>query len=315
MEKTPLPPFPTRHGQYSLGDARAQFARLTKQTPRDAEGELAFVASKLHMLRTQPGLSKWVRESLLKELASHFSLLKKKSVVKSAVIATPPVPGGVGYGMFYNDPFKTDFATGSGIYWEIICPQPPGGNITTYFYLTATNRAAKGVEAFISYNGQSSTFFKVFDWARSDHWQTNIAFADLGDYLQNVSAHGNSYQVLPVLNYTVQRAPNDWYNQVWLYAHAANRWDLIYEYSYPATLAEQQTGFVGSWGPIVETFQPSYTGTSPMGAATTQLVSCNPSGVWGDWHLLNGSDSWIRDDHKGFNLLFLDPNYEWAVNS
>ena len=57
-----------------------------------------------------------------------------------------------------------------------------------------------GVEAFVSYNGQSTVAFKVFDWARNDHWQTNIPFSHLGDSLTTESAHGTAYQVLPVWN-------------------------------------------------------------------------------------------------------------------
>ena len=289
-------------------DVRAEFARLTKQTPRDAPAERAFMLSKFHMLRTHPRLKPREREEMLAELATHF---KKKIAAGSS----PPVPGGVGYGMFYYDPFRNDFATGTGIYCDIICPQPPGGNISTYFYLTATNRAARGVEAFISYDGQSQTFFKVFDWARPDHWQISVPFAGLSSYLKNSSAHGNSYQVLPVLNVTIQRAVNAWYNQVWLWNNATGGWDLIYEYSYAATLVEQQTGFVGTWGPIVETFQPSYLGTNPMGALMTQFLSRNTQDQWGAWHLLTTADSYVRTDNKGFNLLFLDPNYSWAVSS
>ena len=42
---------------------------------------------------------------------------------------TPPVPGGVGYGMFYTPAFRTNFARGTSLYWRIICPTPPGGNV------------------------------------------------------------------------------------------------------------------------------------------------------------------------------------------
>jgi hypothetical protein len=212
-------------------------------------------------------------------------------------------------------PFKTNFVTGTAIYCDIICPTPPGGNVNSFLYLTATNRSAKGVEAFVSYNGQNQTFFKVFDWARSDPWQTNVPLASLGNYLRTESAHGTPYQVLPVMNVTAQTGGNNWYNQVWLWNHAANRWDLIYSYGYTASQQDQQTGWVGSWGPIVETFQVLYQGTHPMGALNTQLIGRDANNQWGAWHLLAPADSYVRTDNKGFQLQFFDANFSWAVNS
>jgi hypothetical protein len=226
-----------------------------------------------------------------------------------------PVPGGVGYGMFYTAPFRGAFAQGTSLYFEIVCPNPPGGNVTTWLYLTATNRAAKGVEAFVSYNGQSEPHFKVFDWARPDPWQTDVPFGQLGSYLRTGSAHGQPHPVLPVWNSTYQIGANQWRNEVYLPNHAQNRWDLIYRFDYSATQADQKSGWVGSWGPIVETFQASYQHTNPMGALNTMLIGRNNAGQWGAWHLLGASDSTTRDDNKGFRLVFLDPNYAFVVNS
>src|SRR5262249_37847507 len=156
-------------------------------------------------------------------------------------------------------------------------------------------------EAFISYNGQNQTTFRVFDWARSDHWQTNVPFANLGNFLRTMSAHGHAYQVLPVWNSTYQISATNWRNEVLLHNHVHNTWDLCYRYDYAANLAQQQTGWIGSWSPIVETFQPSYNHTNPMGALYTQLISRNSAGQWGAWHLLSGTDCSVRDDHVGFH--------------
>jgi hypothetical protein len=285
----------------------AEFRAITKKAPRDKKGEEAFVANRMHMLRTDPALNLRGRKAAVSRLA-------KAHKPKFFVEATPPVPGGVGYGMFFNASFKTDYQTGSAIYFEVICPNPPGGNVTTWLYLTATNRTGKGVEAFVYYKGQNNTFFKVFDWARNDHWQTNIPFANLGNYLVTRSAHGKNYQVLPIMNAT-QKAGSKWYNQVWLPNRVTGGLDLVYQYAYTATLSEQKNDWVGSWGPIVETFQNSYSGTKPMGALRTYLTGRDSSNRWGSWKLLRSADSYIRDDNKGFSLVFRDPNYSWAVKS
>ncbi len=306
---SPMPGFATADiradFEFATADIRADFAKITKQTPRDTAAEQAFFASKLHLLKTHPTLHLAERQATVAEFAVRLKRPKKY---------TGPPPGGVGYGMFYHPTFKTNFATGTAIYWEIICPNPPGGNVNTWLYLTATNRSAKGVEAFISYNGQNWTFFKVYDWARSNPWQTNIPFASLGSYLRTESAHGSPYRVLSLMNVTSQSVANYWYNQVWLWNHNANRWDLAYQYGYSATQQDQKTGWIGSWGPIVETFQNFYQGTRPMGALSTQLIG-RAGDQWGAWHFLSTADSYVRNDNKGFQLLFLDPNYNWAVNS
>jgi hypothetical protein len=303
-------PAPPSASKTATGDMRAAFAQISKMTPRDPLAEQAFLASKAQVLATHPTLSVPARRALAASLPALGGV---------APPGGAPVPGGVGYGGFYNDAFKTNWATGTTLYWEIICPTPPGGNINTFLYLTATNRSAKGVEAFISYDGQNSTFFKVFDWAQAttNPWQINIPFANLANYITTESSHGLPYQVLPLMNVTYQTGPGQWNNEVWLLNHGTDpsQWDLIYRYGYAATLADQQTGWVGSWGPIVETFQNLYVGTQAMGALNAQVISRDANQQWGAWHLLGPADSYIRVDNVGFQLLFLDAYYNWAVNS
>jgi hypothetical protein len=305
--RSPELPFPAPFQKFTTADVRVKFADLTKKARRDEKAERLFVADRLHLARTHPTDSKTSRSALVDRLLRDHAIFSR--------YVTDPVPGGVGYGMFYTGAFKTNWATGTAIWFDIICPNPPGGNVNTNLYLTATNRSAKGVEAFVSYNGQTNTAFRVFDWARADNWQTNISFANLGDYLRSQSAHGNPYQVLTVANATIQDGSNTWVNQVWLWNAAAARWDLVYQYNYAATLAGQQTGWIGSWAPIIETFQDSYLGTNHLGFIATRLISRDAGNNWGDWFLLGATDSTIRVDNKGFCLVFNDPNHTWAAYS
>jgi hypothetical protein len=306
--QTPSPQAPTNRPHGMIEDRRQYFADVTKKTPVDQKFRQAFVRNKMLIAQTHPTLDLGVRalavDSLVARLGPQAKALSKQ-----------PVPGGVGYGAFYTAAYKTGWGHGTSFACDFICPTPPGGNVTTWLYLTATNRSALGVEAFVSYNGQSDTHFRVFDWARSDHWQTDCPFSALGNYIRTDSAHGNNYQVLPVWNSTWMIGANRWRNQALLYNHVRGGWDLMYQYDYTATESAQKTGWIGSWGPIVETFQPSYNHTNPMGALATYLIGANNSGVWGAWALLSASNSTIRDDHVGFHLLFLDPNYAFAVNS
>ena len=131
-------PVPSAAGKFTTEDMQSLFADITKMTPRDEPAEKAFLASKLQMVRTHPTLDLATRQTM----AAHFAGGLAPQAVGQP---TGPVPGGVGYGMFYNGAFKTNWSTGTAIYWEIVCPTPPGGNVNNFLYLTATNRSGKGV--------------------------------------------------------------------------------------------------------------------------------------------------------------------------
>lgn len=303
----PLPPLRSDAG---TRDYRSEFAAMSYGSCPGAEQERAFIAGKLKLLRTQPSLHPADRETA----ASKYN---SKTATLLSLEENGPVPGGVGYGMFYNSAFKTSFATGTAIGWEIVCPTLPGGNVNTWLYVTATNRSSKGVEAFAAYQGQNQFSFNIFDWARpeAERWRPPTPFSNLSAYLGTESAHGTPCQVLAVINTTYQQAPGNWINEVRLLDVHANQWHLVYQFLYQATLQDQTGDWVGSWGPIVETFQDVYSGTNPMGALRAQILSRDASGTWSQWSPLTNTQSGLRVDNKGFLPLFLDPNFSWAVRS
>jgi hypothetical protein len=292
-------------------DRQAAFAEMTAKTPVDEALRSAFVRHKLLTAHTHPGIEIAGRDLAVQQLAERLGMKAEKV----EEMLTQPTPGGVGQGFFYSAAYKINWGHGTSFSCDFVCPSPPGGNVNTYLYLTATNRSGLGVEALVSYNGQGTPQFLVYDWARSDHWQTDIAFTSLGNYLTTASAHGNSYPVLPIWNSTFLIGTNQYRNQALLYNHVRGGWDLIYQYDYSATDTQQKTGWVGSWGPIVETFQSAYLHTNQMGALTTQLISADNNGHWGSWALLAASNSYTRNDNVGFHVVFLDPNYAFTVNS
>src|SRR5262245_23192969 len=266
---------PPRPMEGQIADRQAQFRTLTRSAPPERGSERAFLASKLAMLRTHPGIIEEERAQGEAMLARTFGSKALEALDKKK---TEPVPGGVGYGMFYTGAFRTDFARGTSFYCEIVCPTQPGGNVNTWLYLTATNRAQKGVEAFVAYRGQNDTRFKVFDWARSDQWQTNIPFANLTSYLRSTIAHGWGLQALLVWNSTIEIGANRWRNEVLLHNRVTNGWDLVYRFDYTSTTPEQTSGWPGSWGPTVATFQNSYQTTNWLGFLNTMLIGRNAAG-------------------------------------
>jgi hypothetical protein len=220
--------------------------------------------------------------------------------------------------MFYTPAFRSAFQEGTGVYWEIAAPPVPGGNVSTTLYLTATNRAALGVEALVGYNGASTPTFFVFDWALkttgSDPWQRKLPLGTLGNYAKQETVNGHTFPVLPVMNMTYQTDAATWINQVWLQNQAAGRWDLCYQFSYQATLAQQLSAESGTWGPIVETFQDQYQGTNEMGALKTTL-SARLNGAWATWLPLIPAQAQLTGASKGFTADFLVPNSSWMVHS
>jgi hypothetical protein len=133
---------PSPNSSLAVEDVREEFSKITQRTPRNKKAQQAFIASKLHILRTHPEFELRDREALVAEFSSQLGKRLAKKI-------SGPVPGGVGYGVFYNPAFKINFTTGAAICWDVICPNPPGGNVNTWLYLTATNRSSLGVEALI----------------------------------------------------------------------------------------------------------------------------------------------------------------------
>lgn len=84
--------------------------------------------------------------------------------------------------------------------------------------------------------------------------------------------------------------------------------DLIYRYDYASTTPKQKTGWVGSWGPIVETFQDKYVGTHPLGFAFANVMSRDALPRWGEWEALEPSTTFLREDGVGFSIVALNPN-------
>jgi hypothetical protein len=310
-ERNPMnsPTPPRNRPNKATEDHQSGFAAISAKTPVDEAFRTAFLQNKLLIAHTHPGLDITARDQAIAVLVDRLGREAATDML------THPRPGGVGEGIFYNPDFKTSWGLGTSFSCDYVCPTPPGGNVNTWLYITATNRSGLGVEALVSYYGQDTPHFRVYDWARTDPWQIDIPFTALDNYLTTMTAHGVLYPVLSVWNGTWSIDTNQYRNQALLYNQARGGWDLVYQYDYAATDSQQKTGWVGSWAPIVETFQSLYVQTNPMGALDAQLISSDSNGVWGSWELLSPSDSYLRTDNVGFNLVFLDPNYSFIVNS
>lgn len=290
---------PATNQYLKVNNVEAEIARLSTMNERDYTFERLFEERRAEQKEQADRL---MDESLKNKRASG-----------------PPVPGDCGYGTFYKSAFQHNFTSGTTLSYDIICPTKPGGDVNTYLYLTGMNRAAKSVEAFVSYYSQNNLCFKIYDWARpkSSRWQTNLSYAQLSNYLTTKTINGVSRQIITVQNTTIQVSPTRWKNIVWLTNYSTNSFDQIYSYEYTATLSEQKHPHLGSWAAAVETFQDYYyQDLNVMGFNLVYVKGRNTdytSSTWENWQLLTSSVSTRRNDNKGLTLVFISPNHTFGV--
>jgi hypothetical protein len=306
-----FPPLPSTirvDSQMPYLDQRAQTSTSTSQTPVDPVFRAAFLHSKVHILRTHPTFSPAQRMQLMSDFAPRLGAIP-------ADLIHQPVPGGVGYGTYFDANFKVSFDAGTEILWSAVCPPAPGGNVNNYLYITSTNRSSLGVEALAAYSPAGQLSFQVYDWAQTPdrRWQVNLT--DLTQYIRTQNYQGQNYSILNIWNSTQRTAPQQWRNSVFLHDRMQTNWALVYQFDYAASDAAQKADYFGSWGPIVETFQPLYSGTQPMGALNVQLRSANPAGNWGQWSPLGSSQAILMAANVGFHQAFLDPDFNWIITS
>ncbi len=290
-----------------LCDCSHPAARAGKE-PATAE----FISHKITILKRVPGMSGEARAQAIAELEPYLYRRRVGGDVSTR--------GGMGGGVTFNDAFQKDFKTGVGIQYDIIIPAKAGGNVSSWLYLTSTSRAKKGVEAFLSYYGPTEApKFKVFDWALKDTnpWKVETPYSTLKskNWIFKQTYKGKSYDVIRVRSLTYQVSAKDWQNDVFLFSQKSGYWSRVHRLRYPATLAEQQSHW---WGPIVETFQGSYTGTSEFGFLSTLFAARNSGiGPWSPstWTTLGTKQSDQYGPDQGFNILNINPNYSWTAKA
>lgn len=301
-------------------DARGEVARVSRRPPNEKAELRAFLESKRRMIRAHPNLTKAEKASALSNIDQVEATVESAGPEGSGGDAgggegadgEPPLPGGVGMGVFYRPAYKTAFNTGTAAEYTILCPTFPGEGIHSWLYLTAMNRASLAPEALVAYYGQREFVFRVFDWARKDRWQVPMTYADLQPYLHGYVLDGDMHQALRVLAVTYCLREDAWRNEVFLENASTGRMGLIYARNYNASTADQHFGWNGSWGPIVETFQTRHHGTETMGFGDFS-VSARLEAEWGPWERLSPADTFVAQDDTGFRMLYLDPNHTFLA--
>jgi hypothetical protein len=293
-----------------LADRRGIFAGAGGRCRIDPAFRSAFLHSKMHIARTHPARDLPRRNKALFDFARRLGSLP-------ASLIHQPCPGGVGYGPFYRPEYQSAFRTGTEILWQPLCPAEAAGNLGNYLYVTATNRAAAGAETLISYDAAGKVSFRIYDWAHppASRWQLDAPLGALQRYRITQTCGGQRYEVLPIWNSTARMAPGAWCNRVCLFDLQAGQWVLVYRHDYARRDDRQRGMWVGSWGPIMETFQSFHADTNPFGSLGTQLRGCDRNGAWTAWTDLTGAVSQMRSDNLGFQPVLLEENHDWIVAS
>jgi hypothetical protein len=306
-------------------DARAEIERASRRSHRERDEISVFLESKREMIRSHARLTSAEKARALAEIDQAVAAAESSDGSPEPAAEgdsgggdgaddDPPVPGGVGFGVFYDTAYKLDFDSATAAEFLILCPARAGGNLKNWLYLTSMNRASLGAEALVAYEGQEEFRFLVFDWARTDHWQVDLPFYALTAYLHDISVYGATHQALHVVNFTFSSAEGTWTNEVYLQKPSTGDLDLIYAHDYTSTSEEQKAGWTGSWGPILETFQNLYRDTNELGFALFHLASRRVM-EWDGWELLSPEDTYVRQDGTGFRMVHLDPNHTFVARA
>jgi len=242
-------------------------------------------------------------------LTSASNFKKKRLLQRTNNVVKRPVPGGVGFGTFYKNSAHVAFSDYSSLDFGILTPPFVGGNSEKDLYLTATNGTAKGVEALVHYKGQNEPVFRIYDWAKPDveRWSMEIPCRSIPENFMILPLNNFNHSFCRVNNETRMVSPGVWENKVYLLNFQGNNWDLIYVYQYLSTLEDQRDDFYGSWGPIIETFQETFTEVNPLGFYNARLYNNKID------DFLKPSNSTTRDDMNGLDIRYRVSNHTFYV--
>ena len=139
---------------FGIEDVHDEVARITAHMPQKPDEVYKFLESRKTLIQSQAHLASAEKQTAIARIEG---IMKGKK-------GTLPTPGGVGYGVIYDQSLRSSFGTGTVLTVNYICPDKPGGNVSNTVYLTATNRSRRGVEALMHYNAQNLVEFRVYDW-------------------------------------------------------------------------------------------------------------------------------------------------------
>jgi hypothetical protein len=293
-------------GEYILvNDVREKWKHGAEDFRTTKAERQAFYQQRIQLIETSQG-----RDELRQELLANLNeSVKDEEAGPDDLDDFQPVPGGVGYGAYYRSG-QLRFTDSSVLYYKIVTIPEVGNVNNNWLYLTSTNRAPKGVEAYVAYRQQDTPMFKVFDWSKTgqDRFALSRPYDWLDDYLIPHEEEGDlEFQTLYVANSTRRTSDTHWINEVMLYNPNTDKYDLVYSHAYDlATIDEKKYLW---WGPIVETFPPFPFTINSLGFFDAQLLQDESPPV-----MLTNDVTELKTDHAGVQVVFARANYSFIVH-
>ncbi|MDR1642083.1 MAG: hypothetical protein LBT59_20535 [Clostridiales bacterium] len=245
-------------------------------------------------------IEKELMETYLKTPLSEDAKYFQKKFIESR--ATDSVNG---FGAYYKDEFRNDYEWGSIISYFVICPTNLGTSAA--LNLTSSNRTSKGCEALIRYENNNPPELWIYDWSLARPFMNlRLSFEALSDYFTTIQVgelHGQ--QAIYIQLTTSTNDGTNWSNLVGLTNYSALTVDLIYESQYIASTSIQKSGIVGSWGPILEPVQSSYTSMNFVGFRSIALAKKDSSEGWSTpTSLIKSQSNFVTDNTKLATIVF-----------
>ncbi len=289
-----------------VNDVRDQWKAESEQHPITKEQRDAFFRQRVSLVESS-NVGDEHKQALLESLNRS---LREDESVESEVPPTPmPKPGGVGYGAYYKDGLL-EFQNHSVLYFKIVINPAIGNAVNKWLYATSTNRAPKGLEAYVCYHHDDNPTFNIFDWSKvttEEQFALARSYSSLDDYLVPRTEAGKVFQTLHVLNSTRRLAGTKWINEVMVYKSSNNGYDLVYTSQYDLDPFDE-TKYLW-WGPIIETFPPFPFVTNELGFFDAQLVQDGGPSV-----ILTSAVTDLKTDHVGAKVVFERPHYSFIVH-
>jgi hypothetical protein len=286
-------------------DSQEVFKRISDAHPFTALEKQAVIKRKAATL---------ARAKYLDESQKAQTLFRIRDGSRSDSVVSPLLFGDVAEGIVYR-PGQLMFTTTTSIQKTIAFPDKVGGDSNDYLYLTSTNRSAKGVEAHIAYHAQEPPQFWVYDWSRpaDSRLALRIPYSDMNQFLFSLTIpSGEKRNGVIVLNSTELQQGTTWKNSVNLagiVGGAPTHVVTVYTSTYTLTSNdEQHDSYFGSWGPQVETFQHFAQDLNTMGYFDLLLRQD------GSEHALNDSNTFLRNDAVGLELVYQTPDRDFLVH-
>ena len=139
---------PAFEGRLSQTD---EVSSLTRAAKVEKDSERIFLASKLEMLRTHEGLDAASARRSRNSTSSNSQARQRRRARGTSRAKDQQVgeeESHSSWRRWLRDVlyvrFRSSFARGTSFFYEIVCPHQPGGNVNTWLYLTAMNRAQRG---------------------------------------------------------------------------------------------------------------------------------------------------------------------------